>query len=102
MSSYQDRAKQFLPYSSLRGFESIVDKKRNITEARRELATDAEEELSYKIGILKSGDEVSITYYKTDKYVTVRCVFREVDELMRIIRTEELSVPIDDIFAIDF
>ena len=102
MSSYQDRAKQFLPYASLRGFDEVVARKRRIREPRRELVADAEEELSEKLSSLSEGTLVSVTYYRGDAYITRAGRVSEIDVISRTLMFEDFTVPLDDIFSLEF
>ena len=102
MNSYQDRAKQFLPYASLRGFDEVVARKRRICEPRRELAADAEEELSEMLSALCRGMLVSVTYYRGDAYITRAGRVSEIDVISRTLMFEDFTVPLDDIFSLEF
>ena len=100
--SYQDRAKQFLPYASLRGFEDVVESRRDLKCPRRELMEDAAEELSRKLVSLSAGALCRVTYYLSDKYVTEVGKLKRVDDIKRRLIFESFTVPIDDIFSLDF
>ena len=99
--SYQDRAKQFLPYSSLRGFEAIVEKRRDIKCPRRELLDDAAEELSRRLVALSEGARCRVTYYLTDKYASIEGIVKRIDIIGRRLILESVTIPIDDIFSIE-
>lgn len=100
-SSYQGRAKQFLPYASLRGFDDVVEAKKRIKSPRRELMEDAEEELSRKLLSLSHGVLVSVTYYSVDSYVTRKAEFKSIDTVKRIIKFFDFEIPIDEIFSLE-
>ena len=99
--SYRDRAKQFLPYASLRGFDGIVEKRREIKCPRRELGEDAAEELSKKLVNLSSGTPCRVTYYLRDKYVTVIGEAKAIDEIRHRLVLDSTIIPIDDIFFLE-
>ena len=99
--SYKGRAKQFLPYASLRGFDEIVEAKRHIKSPRRELLDDAAEELSFKLSSLTVGKECIVTYYQTDAYITKQAAFIRIDTTFKTVYFEGFSVPIADIFSIE-
>ncbi len=98
---YQPRAKQFLPYASLRGFDEIVKRKGEIKEARRELAEDAAEELSRTLSSLVPGARISLVYYTGERYVELLACFREVDMLAGDVVTDEGRIPLVDLFSLD-
>ena len=61
-----DRAKQFLPFNSLRGFYDLVRIKEKIITPRRELTTDELEKLSFRYNQLEKGEMVKLTYYEIE------------------------------------
>ncbi len=99
--SYQGRAKQFLPYASLRGFEGIVESKSRVKSPRRELLEDAAEELSQKLLSLSEGTVVEVVYYSVDAYVTRRAEFKKIDPIRRIIAFSDFEIPINELFSIE-
>ena len=99
--SYQSRAKQFLPYASLRGFEEIVAERRKIKEERREPGPDAEEEISYTVASLCKGDFVRAMFYKLDRYIEISGEVVKVDPTSREIVLNTGIIPIDDLFSIE-
>ena len=58
-----DRAKQFMPFSALRGLEEALAAKEHIPEPRRYLAEDAIEELNRKLTSLRKGQVATVVYY---------------------------------------
>ncbi|MBQ7362949.1 MAG: hypothetical protein IJW48_05910 [Clostridia bacterium] len=99
--SYQPRAKQFLPYASLRGFDEIVARKRKIKEPRRELGEDAAEELSRMLSSLRGGESISVVYYKVDSYVQTSARLLRVDMLKGELVLDGGRIQISDIFSLD-
>ena len=99
--SYQDRAKQFLPYASLRGFDAVVEKRRELKCPRRELLSDAAEELSCKLASLSLGTLCRVNYYLVDKYVVAVGRVTAIDVIGRRITVGTSQVPIDDIFSLE-
>ena len=99
--SYMGRAKQFLPYASLRGYDAVVEKKRHIKTPRRELLDDAAEELSNNLLSLSPGVICEVTYYSVDTYLTRRLEFKRIDPVTRTISFSELDIPIPDLYSIE-
>lgn len=99
--SYMGRAKQFLPYASLRGFDAVVAQKRHIKSPRRELGQDAAEELSEKLLALSRGAWVLVTYYSVDSYVTRRAEFKRIDPISKTISFSDFEIPIAELFSIE-
>ncbi len=98
---HQGRAKQFLPFAALRGFEDAVAAKRRICEPRRELSETQEAQLSARLGKIKKGDLVRLTHYATDKYVTTSGEITELDTVFRFMKLGPLKVSFKDIVCIE-
>lgn len=98
---YQSRAKQFLPYASLRGFEKIVAEKRKIKEPRRQLAEDAEEELSRTLSELTHGTEICVCYYSDCRYIKENFEFFSVDTLTHELVLRGARIPLSEVFSVE-
>lgn len=62
------RAKQFMPFAALKGFEALLDAASRSKEARVELSEDQLEELNRTIQSLTEGDFVRVLYYTGHHY----------------------------------
>ena len=60
-----DRAKIFLPFAALKGYEDAIEQRQKITVARYDLSDDMKDELDFRLGILekeiKDGNNPIIT-----------------------------------------
>ena len=56
-----ERARQFMPFSALKGFYTLVREKELIKEDRKEIIDG--EELSKKLNLLKKGMLIRVKYY---------------------------------------
>ena len=62
--SNSDRAKQFLPFDALNGFQLALREKEKIIVDKKELSEEMKEELSKKLNSLEIGDKVKINDIK--------------------------------------
>ena len=71
--SQEERAKQFLPFSAVRGLEEALERKRQelFVEVPHVLMSDAEEEIDNTLKEIEKGDIVEIEYYDGEKNRTV-------------------------------
>lgn len=97
-----DRAKQFLPFDSLRGFYALVREQEKIVTPRKELSIDQLEYLSYQYKQLQIGKVATIEYYDTDGYVTKEGAVANIDEYNRTITIVTTKINLDDITKIEF
>ena len=69
MSSRVSRAKQFLPFDSLKGFNEALSEKRIEKEEKRELCDEVLMELNNIFNKIEVGSYVKIKHYKNKRYV---------------------------------
>lgn len=95
------RAKQFMPFAALKGFEEAVKAQERPREPRVILGEDARQELNFKLQGILPGDRVRAEYYYESRYITVRGRVRKIDTFGRRIHLEEIKIPIDDLRDIE-
>ncbi len=94
-------AKQYIPFAALRGYDELLKSAQSEPERRRELSEDEAELLSRRMNMAEKGKTVSVTYYKKDRYVTVKDAVKTVDRQGRVLVLEKISIPMDDIIDMD-
>ena len=98
--SISDRAKQFSPFSALRGLEEALQKKEEALSlvTKPDLSPEKEAEINQKLEELQKGDKVKITYYEAGRIKTV------IDEFISLDRCEidlsEVSIKLTDILDV--
>ena len=113
------RAKIFMPFAALKGYEDALEEKQKCRVEKIELSEESKEELNRKIRelLLMLGDgerpTVEITQFIPDKkasheekkalgqYVSKRGVLRKIDVFSGVIRLEEEEVALGDILKIE-
>lgn len=94
-----DRARQFMPFASLRGYYDLIREKERIREPKRELTEDAAEELSAALGELRCGMLVKIRFYDTDHYENTTGIITAIDTVFRRLTLVRRCIPFDDILS---
>ena len=101
----EDRAKQFMPFDALKGLQEELRKReeRRLRQNKRDLSDDQIESLTNVLNSLKRGMTVQITYYNfvTERYVTIKDVFRKLYKESRFINTENYKIFFDDLLEIN-
>lgn len=64
-----DRAKQFMPFAALKGFNEALLEKEKIKVDKIYLCEDAIILINNTLKSLKIGDMVKVVYYKNDEYI---------------------------------
>ena len=69
--SREDRAKQFMPFAALKGYENALREKEKIVVPKIELSEDMKEELDVTLKEVQLKDIVTVVYYDTDEYIKI-------------------------------
>ena len=96
-----DRARQFLPFNSLKGYYDLTRKQEIIKEKRKTLADEELAILSFKFNNLKRGMLVKVKYYQDYGYVTLEGMISNIDLVYRKIRIVEKNIDFNDIIDIE-
>ena len=95
-----DRAKQFMPFSALKGLDEALRAKEKIVVPKVELSPEMAEELDYKMHRLEKGKMVTVIYFSNGEYVKVTGLVARIDETSRVIQIVNTKVRFDDILDI--
>lgn len=98
--SRRDRAKQFLPFNSLRGYYDLIREKEKEVTPKRELSNDDLLELSNKLKEIKKNMMVKITYYDVDSYKTISGLVSKIDFTYKYIVIVKTKISFNDISVI--
>ena len=74
-----ERAKQFLPFSALKGYYTLISKKEKIIEKRKSLSEDELERLQNEFLKIKIGMIVKLKYYVIDHYEEIEGMVSKID-----------------------
>lgn len=98
--SRENRAKQFLPFAALKGFEEALVKKERIVVDKVELSEDMAEELNLRLVTLKKGMMATIVHYDKAEceYIKTTGVVAGIDMSCKQIRIVNTKIDIDDIY----
>ena len=97
-----DRAKQFMPFSALKGLDEALRAKEKIVVPKVELSPEMAEELDYKMHLLEKGKMVTVIYFSNGEYVKVTGLVARIDQTSRVIQIVNTKIRFDDIFDIRF
>jgi len=95
-----ERAKQFMPFSALKGLAEELEKAEKVLCAPKELLDDEVEELNRRIADIEVGSMVEVEYYHFGEYVTVLGRVKKLDKISRIIRVEDTDIKISNIISV--
>ncbi len=97
----EDRAKQFAPFASLRGYYAMVRKKEEIKEDKKELSETEAEIISNSLNKIKKGMMINLKYYNKDHYESLTGLVSEFDETYKRLKVVKTAVDFNDIVFIE-
>lgn len=98
--SRAERAKQFMPFAALHGFEDAIRKRERTREIKRELSDEETENLNVVIVSLKKGDLVEAQYYVSDGYEKITGAITEINFTSQYIKVVKTSIKFSDLYSI--
>lgn len=96
----QERAKQFMPFAALRGYEEALRAKEKIVVDRKELSEERMSELDLVMHSLQIRDMVQVVYYCKDEYIMATGMVAKIDVDSRYIKVVSAKINFDDIYSI--
>ncbi len=93
----EDRAKQFMPFAALKGFQEMLKEKERIVVPRMELSEEQKEELDRKLQMLEKNDIATVVYFQDGEYVKVKGMVSRIDLSSRIVKIVNTKICFDDI-----
>lgn len=92
-----NRAKQFVPFDALKGFQEALRKKEKMPVSRKELAEEQAEELNEKLKKLTTGKMITVVYYNDGEYIQLTGIVVKIEKNKKYLQMAEIIIPIDDI-----
>ncbi len=99
--SRQERAKQFMPFAALKGYELALREKEKIVVPKMELSEDYKEQLDYHMRQIEKNDMVTVIYFCKGEYLKVTGLVARKDESARVLKIVNTSIPFSDIYEIE-
>lgn len=98
--SQADRAKQFMPFAALKGFEEALREKEKIVVEKISLSEESKEELDRKLHEIHRNDIITVVYFLKDEYVKITGMVSRFDKDARVLKIVNTKIPFDDIYDI--
>ena len=91
------RAKQFMPFAALKGFEALLSAVARPKEPRVELSEDQLEELNTVLQSIRCGDWVRVVYYDKHKYTELIGPVEVLNRRLQIVSVQGVEISFRDI-----
>ena len=98
--SREERAKQFMPFAALKGYELALREKEKIVVPKIELSEDYAQELDYCMRQVEQNDMVKVVYFNNNEYLQIIGLVARKDKTTRILKVVNTNVSFSDIFEI--
>lgn len=95
-----ERAKQFMPFAALKGFEELLAEKEKMIVPQIELSEERKAELDDKMRSIRKNDMITVTYYAQKEYLKMRGMVSGIDTNARYLKVVNTKIPFDDIYDI--
>ena len=95
-----DRAKQFMPFSALRGLPEALALKERVIVPKIELSEEMSEELDRKMHLVKKGQIATIIYFHRDEYVKITGMVARIDPTSRLLQIVNTKISFEDILDV--
>ena len=98
-----DRAKQFMPFAALKGYEEAIREREHIVIERSELSEERLDELDNVFKRLRVGDIATCIYYMSSEecYIKVTGMVSKIDIDSRVLKIVNKRIEFDDIYDLE-
>jgi len=94
------RAKQFLPFASLKGYYDEIRERNRVIQARRDRTDEENILLSFQMNQIKKGMMIKVTHYVKDAYETTEGLVTHIDLAFHTLSIVKTKISLDDIYMI--
>lgn len=95
-----NRAKQFVPFAAVKGYEEALRAKEKIVVEKIELSEERKEELDFILHQIKKNDIITVVYFYKGEYIQLEGMVSWLDKDARVIKIVNTKIPFEDIYEI--
>ena len=93
-----NRAKQFIPFAAVKGYEEALRAKEKIIVEKIELSEEKKAELDFKLHQIHKNDMITVVYFWKDEYIKIEGMVSRMDIDARVLKVVNTTVPFEDIY----
>lgn len=94
------RAKQFMPFAALKGYEDALRAKEKVVVSKQELTEEQEEELNRQLLQIQKRDMITVVYFEKDEYLKVTGMVSRIDRSAQILQVVNTKIEFTNIAEI--
>ena len=95
------RAKQFMPFAALKGFEAALSLQEKKTQQKAALDEEEVEKINRILNKLTVGDEAKLIYSRAGRYTPAGGTVRLINEQRQYLELDETRIFFDDILKFE-
>ena len=96
----ENRAKQFMPFAAVKGYEEALRAKEKIVVEKIQLTDEKKAELDYKLHQIQKNDMITVVYFQKDEYIQLEGMVSRLDTDGRVLKIVNTSIPFSDIYEL--
>lgn len=96
-----ERAKIFMPFAALKGFENALREKEKVIVSKRELSEEELEKLNQKMTLLEKGQMIKIIYFSNGEYIELQGLVARLDKVLGNITVVNTNINFKDILSLE-
>lgn len=96
----ENRAKQFVPFAALKGYEEALRAKEKIIVPKMELSEEKKEELNRKLHQINKNDIITVIYFCDGEYIQLEGMVSRVDKDARVLKVINTKITFSDIYEL--
>ena len=94
----ENRAKQFMPFAALKGYEEALRAKEKIVVAKIELSEEKKEELNRKLQQIQKNDMITVVYFHNNEYLQMEGRVSRIDKDAHVLKVVNTKISFTDIY----
>lgn len=96
-----DRAKQFMPFAALKGYEEALRRKEKIIVEKVELSEEMKDELDRQFKLIGQNDIITVVYYAEEEYLKITGMVARIDVDARYLKVVNTKIAFENIYSIE-
>ena len=99
-NEHQDRAKIFLSFAALKGFDEALKEKEKIVVSKKTISDEMRYTISYRLSNLKKKDMVKVVYYSDGEYVEIQGLVSNIEATYQELTVVKTKISFSDIYEL--
>ncbi len=96
-----ERAKQFMPFSALKGLDEALREKERILVEKAELSEESSANIADALNQIERGTYVQVVYFSHGEYVSTEGIVTEFDKVLKKMKVVKTEIKFDDIYRLN-